>query len=75
MTTAIVTLIAAVIAALTSIGSLLLNTRLAIRKEQRLLLWGKEFDRLIELEEMAGVALDATGHRDILETLAVFGER
>jgi hypothetical protein len=56
MTTEIVTVIAAIIAALTSIGSLLLNTRLAIRKEQRMLLWGKELDRLAELEEMAGIA-------------------
>ena len=52
----IVTLLAAVIAALTSIGSLLLNTRLAIRKEQRMLVWEKELDRLTELEEMAGIA-------------------
>ncbi|HZA56631.1 MAG TPA: hypothetical protein VE616_20470 [Candidatus Udaeobacter sp.] len=46
MTTEVVTLIAATIAALTSIGSLLLNTRLAIRKEQRMLLWEKELERL-----------------------------
>jgi len=39
MTTEVVTLIAAIIAALTSIGSPLLNTRLAIRKEQRMLVW------------------------------------
>lgn len=56
MSTEVVTLIAAIIAALTSIGSLLLNTRLAIRKEQRMLLWEKELDRLVELEEMAGIA-------------------
>src|SRR5215470_20252632 len=55
MTAEIVTLTASVIAAVTSIGSLFLNTRLAIRKEQRMLLWEKELDRLMELEEMAGM--------------------
>jgi len=43
MTTEVVTLIAAIIAALTSIGSLLLNTRLAIRKEQANVGLGKCF--------------------------------
>jgi hypothetical protein len=56
MTTETVTLIAAIIAALTSIGSLVLNTRLAINKEKRMLLWEKELNRLAELEEMAGIA-------------------
>jgi hypothetical protein len=71
MSTEIVTPIAAIIAALTSIGSLLLNTRLAIRKEQRMLLWEKELDRLTEQEEMAGIAQElalsyASG--EVLET-------
>ena len=56
MTTEEVTLIAALIAALTSIVTLGLNTRLAILKEKRMLLWQKELDRLLELEETAGVA-------------------
>lgn len=50
------TLIAALIAALTSIVTLGLNTRLTILKEKRLLLWQKELDRLMELEELAGLA-------------------
>lgn len=51
-----VTLIAAIIAALTSVVTLWLNARLAILKEKRLLLWQQELERIIELEEIAGVA-------------------
>ena len=50
------TLIAAAIAALSSVVTLFLNARFALLKEQRLLLWQKELDRLLETEELAGQA-------------------
>lgn len=55
MTKEEVTLIAALIAALTSIVTLGLNARLAILREKRMLIWEKEVQRLHELEEKAGV--------------------
>ena len=56
MTKEEITLIAALIAALTSIITLGLNTRLALLREKRMLLWEKELERLSELEEKAGIA-------------------
>jgi hypothetical protein len=55
MTKEVVTLIAALIAALTSIITLGLNTRLAILKEKRMILWENELNRLLKLEELVGV--------------------
>ncbi|WP_415888178.1 hypothetical protein ACMXYV_09095 [Neptuniibacter sp. SY11_33] len=56
MTKEEVTLIAALIAALTSIVSLGLNSRLAVMREKRMMLWEKELQRLHDLEEKAGIA-------------------
>lgn len=47
---------ATLIAALTSVVTLGLNTRLAILKEKRLQLWQQELERLIDLGEISGVA-------------------
>jgi len=49
------TIIAATIAALASMVSLLLNTKLTINREKRKILWSKEIDRFIELEENCGI--------------------
>lgn len=48
-------IIAATIAALASIASLILSTRLTYDKEKRRILWVKEFDKFMELEETAGI--------------------
>jgi hypothetical protein len=56
-----ITLIAAIIAAIGSITTLLLNSRLTLDREQRLVLWRKEVDRLIELEELAGRLVEDVG--------------
>jgi len=56
-----ITLIAAVIAAAVSIASLLLNSRLTLDRERRLVLWRKEVDRLIDLEELAGRLVEDVG--------------
>lgn len=50
------TLTGTVIGALITFGSQWLNNHLAINKEQQKLLWEKELDRLMELEETAGIA-------------------
>jgi hypothetical protein len=50
------TLAAAAIAAVTSLASLILNTKLTLSREKRSLLWQKELKRLTELEEKAGEA-------------------
>jgi hypothetical protein len=55
------TLIAAIISAIGSITTLLLNSRLTLDREQRLVLWRKEVDRLIELEELAGRLVEDVG--------------
>jgi len=58
MTTEKVTLIAALIAALTSVITLGLNSRLVLLREKRMLLWQKELDRILEVEEVAGKAVE-----------------
>ena len=65
MNAEIITLIAALTAALTSVVTLVLNARLTILREQRMLLWKKELDRIFELEQLAGVAKEiAIIHHD-----------
>jgi hypothetical protein len=49
-----VSVIAAIIAALASIATLVLSTTLTFRREQRKLLWEQELSRFLELEEAAG---------------------
>jgi hypothetical protein len=56
LTPQILTLVAALFAAIMSLISLLLNARLTLLREKRMLLWQKELDRILELEEAAGVA-------------------
>ena len=69
VTTEEATLIAALVAALTSIVTLGLNTRLAILKEKRMLLWQQELVRLLELEELAGMAQELAGSYSSPEVL------
>ena len=64
-----VTLIAAVIAAGVSVASLLLNSRITLDRERRLVLWRKEVDRLIEVEELAGKLVEDIGGYRALESL------
>ncbi|WP_426358225.1 hypothetical protein ACPUVO_17575 [Pseudocolwellia sp. HL-MZ19] len=56
MTKVELTLIAAIIAAFTSILSLFLNSRLTFNREKRTLRWNKEIERLQNLEEKIGLA-------------------
>ena len=56
-----VTLAAAIIALAGSLLSLFISTRLAIRKERRQLLWSKELDRFMDLEELAGELVEYMG--------------
>jgi hypothetical protein len=64
-----VTLVAAVIAAAVSVTSLGLNSRITLDRERRLVLWRKEVDRLIELEELAGGLIEDIGSYRSLETM------
>lgn len=63
------TLIAAVVAAAVTITSLLLNSRLTLDREKRLVIWRKEVDRIIELEELAGKLVEDMGGYHDLETV------
>lgn len=63
------TLIAAMIAAVVSIVSLLLNSRITLDRERRLVLWRKEVDRLFELEELAGRLVEDIGSYHSLERM------
>jgi hypothetical protein len=64
-----ITLIAAMIAAVVSIVSLLLNSRFTLDRERRLVLWRKEVDRLIELEELAGRLVEDIGSYRSLKSM------
>lgn len=64
-----VTLIAAIVAATVSITSLLLNSRITLERERRLVLWRKEVDRLIELEELAGRLVEDVGSYRAIEAV------
>jgi hypothetical protein len=56
-----VTLIAATVAAVVTVVSLLLNARITLDRERRLVIWRKEVDRLFELEELAGRLVEDVG--------------
>lgn len=60
-TSDVVTLAAAVLALAGSLVTVFLGTRLALRKEKRQLLWGKELDRFFALEELAGELVEFLG--------------
>jgi len=49
-----VTLIASILALVGSLLTILMGTRLALLKERRQLLWSKELERFLALEEFAG---------------------
>lgn len=50
----VVALVASILAFLSSLIAIRWGTSLALTKERRQLLWSKEFDRLLALEELAG---------------------
>lgn len=56
MTKEYLTLIVAGMALLSSIITLILNTKLTTSKEKRVLLWKREVERLFDIEELAGAA-------------------
>ncbi len=58
LTTKIATLIAAAIAAVASLASLFLNSRLTFDRERRQTLFRNEIDRLFAVEELAGSAME-----------------
>ena len=49
-----VTLIASILALVGSLLTILVGTRLTLLKERRQLLWSKELERFLALEELAG---------------------
>lgn len=66
MTTSIVTLAVAVIALLGSILSLFVGSRLVLHRERRQLVWSKEIDRFLRLEELASMLVEEIGsHKPI----------
>jgi hypothetical protein len=61
-----VTLVASIIAFVGSLLTILVGTRLALLKERRHLLWSKELDRLLALEELAGQLVEElAGYRTL----------
>ena len=61
MTTQIVALIAAIIAAVASILSLWINSRLTLERERRQQLWQYDLERIRGTEELAGRIAEAVG--------------
>lgn len=61
MTAMLVTLAASIIALLGSLLSLFVGSRLVLQRERRQLLWSKELDRFLELEELAGTLVEEIG--------------
>ena len=64
------TLIAAVLAATMSLLHLLLNSRVTFDRERRLILWRKEVDRLMEVEEAAGNLVEDAGGYHAIDTIS-----
>lgn len=63
-----VALLASVLALLGSLLSLYIGASLAIKKERRQLLWSKELDRFLALEESVGILVeDLGGHKSIYD--------
>lgn len=61
MTATVVTLIASIIALVGSLLSLFVGSRLVLQRERRQLLWTREIDRFIKLEELAGTLVEEFG--------------
>ena len=53
-----ITLVAAILAATTSIVSLVLSSRLTLNRDKRMASWNKEVERLHQLEEKIGLAME-----------------
>ncbi len=53
-----ITLVAALMAAITSIISLVLSSRLTLNRDKRMTSWSKEVERLHQLEEQIGIAME-----------------
>jgi hypothetical protein len=62
------TLVAAAIAALASIFTLLISSRLTSRRERRQFILNKEIERFFVLEEVAGELLELVGNDRSFET-------
>jgi hypothetical protein len=61
-----VTLIASILALVGSLLTILLGTRLTLLKERRQLLWSKELERFLALEELAGrLVEELASHRSL----------
>jgi hypothetical protein len=56
-----VTVVAALIAAGVSIATLVLSSRLTSSRERRQMLWAKELERFVALEELAGSLVEELG--------------
>jgi hypothetical protein len=69
MTKEELTLIAALLAAFTSIVSLFLNSKLTFNREKRTLRWNKEIERLQNLEEQIGLAQEVVSVYTYVEKL------
>ena len=61
MSSQIVTIAASLIALFGSLLTVFVGTSLALRKERRQLLWSKEIDRFLVLEELAGQLVEEVG--------------
>ena len=72
VTSETVTLIASILALVGSLLTILLGTRLTLRKERRQLLWSKEFERFLALEELAGQLVEElASHRALDQSIVV----
>jgi len=56
-----VTLVAAILALIGSILSIFISSKLALNTERRQLLWAKELDRFLAMEELAGELIEEVG--------------
>jgi hypothetical protein len=66
-----ITLIASIIALVGSLLTILVGTRLTLLKERRQLLWSKEIERFLALEERAGQLVEELASHRALDQLTV----
>jgi hypothetical protein len=71
VTPQIVTLIASILALGGSLLTILVGTRLTLLKERRQLLWSKELERFLALEELAGQLVEELASHRTLDRLIV----
>ncbi len=71
----IAAIVAVVVSVIVNVITLLLNSRVTLHRERRLVIWKKEVDRLIELEELAGRLVEDIGsyrnYESMRERLAI----